>query len=325
MWLWLTNMFSNPRRAVTTIVVVAVLLLALALSPATMGALAEILGLSGLLLIFRVPLRIVLPLCGGAILIAGAVSLVTEVLTMGVLPLIGAGIVVAGTVAVWMRTFRAPPRSRGAHWATLRDLRRAGFLGDHGCPLGSVDGHPVRLPMEREREGMLTMAATGSGKSTVVGIPAIMAQAKHPSRPSMVIVDPKGGELTRQTMSSLARTHRVLLWDPGAPSDCSVGFDPLASLPAPSDDAFVGEAKEVARSFFTATRGGDETSDRFWVNQAQALMEAIVLAFVVSRPKGTFVELADWTRQLKIEAFRGILAHSPHPSVRGYGGNARMR
>lgn len=320
MWLWVTNMLSNPgrslRQLLVTIAVLAVLLVALAFAgPATLGSLATLLGLSGLLLMFRVPVRIILPLMLATILIAGAASLVSEVLALGMLPLIGAGAVVAGTFTVWMRTFRAAPRSRGARWATVRDLRRAGFLGEHGWTLGIVDGRPVRLPMDREREGLLVTAATGSGKSSRLAIPAILAEAARPDLRSLLIVDPKD-ELARLTMATLARTHRVLLWDPSDPDACTVGFDPLATLPDPSDEGFVGEVKQLAQSWFEATRGGNETSDRFWVNQPRALMEALFLGFVMTHPKGTFVELADWTRRLKIEGFQDILDHTPHPAVR---------
>jgi type IV secretory pathway TraG/TraD family ATPase VirD4 len=315
-WTFLSNALSSPKRALATLAVVLVLLIALVCSPATMYSLAIILGLFALPCMFRETRRFVLPLCCGAFLIAGGISLVSEIAALGLLPLAAAGIVVAGTVAVWTRTFRAAPASRGARWATLRDLRRGGFLQEHGWPLGSVEGHTVRLPMEREREGILVTAATGSGKTSCLVIPALEEEARRPDPRSLVILDPKAAELSRISMSMLARTHRVLLFDPSDPDACTVGLDPLATLPAPSDDRFVGETTALAGAWFWATRHGTHSSDPFWVTMPLALMESLFIAFVVIHPNGTFVELADWIRRLNITTFQDVLDHTPSPAIR---------
>src|SRR5207245_2386549 len=83
---------------------------------------------------------------------------------------------------------------------------------------------------------------------------------------------------------------------------------PLATLPSPDDEAFVGQVKELAQSFFWATRGGEQVSDAFWVTMPKAMMEALFLAFMATHPKGTFVELATWARLLKIEELQNLLA-----------------
>src|SRR5207244_2029269 len=101
-----------------------------------------------------------------------------------------------------------PPRSRGARFATLGELRHAGFLGPHGWRLGTSAGHAVRLPDKRQREGVLVTAPTGAGKSSIVVIPALTEEASRPVelRRSIVVVDPKD-ELCRTTMPTLATTH----------------------------------------------------------------------------------------------------------------------
>lgn len=339
MWILLMNLLSNPTRGLRTwivgIAMAVVLLAALVLAgPAALQTLAVVIGIFAVLVFIGMPLRMFIPLVGIAVLIAGAVSLVGEVLASGALPLLVAVGVVGGTLGVWMRAgapglgsegsvwaamarhvFRGPPPSRGAHWATLRELRQAGFLGEHGWPLGSVDGHTVRLPMHLEREGILTVAAPGSGKTTTGPIPALIDEASRLDRRHVVILDPND-ELYRKIFATLSRTHRAVLWDPSNPQACTVGFDPLATLPDPTDESFVGECKQLAQAWFWSTRGGEETTDRFWINEPLALMESLFLAFVASRPRGTFVELADWARSLKIGTFQDILDRTPHPAVR---------
>ncbi len=315
MWMFLSNLINSPRRALITAAVVVILLIALVFSPATMYSLAMILGPLALFCFWKETRRFVLPLMCGATLIAGAVSLVTEVSAIGALPLIGIGAVLAGTFSVWRRMFRAVPPPRGARWATLGDLRRNGFLSDYGWSLGEVNRRVVRLPMALERENILVTAATGSGKTSSLVIPALISEAERPDLRSEIIVDPKN-ELWRLSAHLLAKTHRVQLFDPTDPDASTIGLDPLATLPAPSDDRFVAEVKALANNWFWVTRGGDQTSDRFWVNMPKAIMESLFLAFVVTHPQGTFIELADWVRRLTIAEFQDILDHTTHPAVR---------
>ncbi len=338
MWM-LFNMLTNPLRSVRVwvigLAVALVLLLALAnAGPETQGTLGEILGGAVVLVLIRVPMRLVLTLMFVAVVIVSAVSLIREVLASGYVPF-AVGVMVLGSVLyAWLRAgmpglhalslgdaarhaFHGPPRSRGARWATLRELRRAGFLGPHGYPLGSIEGHTIRLPANRQREGILVTAPTGAGKSSVLVIPALMEEASRPveQRSSIVALDPKN-EVCRTTMPTLATTHRVLVWDPSDPEASNIGLDPLATLPASTDERWVGECKQLAQAWFWSTRGGEQVTDPFWVNLPKALMESMFLAFVASNPKGTFVELANWARSLKIEEFQNLLDRSVNPSVR---------
>ena len=220
-----------------------------------------------------------------------------------------------------MGLFARAPRARGSRWATVPELRAAGFLGPYGWPLGSIGHHLLRVPEATERESILVCAAPGSGKSAGPAIGAILSEADRPlaARRTVVIVDRKD-ELTRKTLPTLAKTHQCLIWDPSNPEACTVGWDPLISgLPDPGDERYVGEVKTLARAFCEATLGGSESSGaeaRFWINQARSLTEALFLAFVVMRPRGTLVELADWIGALSIEAFQEVLDTNPHPAVR---------
>jgi len=324
MWMFM-DFLAHPFRSLRTWVVVGAVVIVLLLALANAGSvtltrLGTVIGIMVMAGIFvRIPMRLVMRGIVAAIVIAAVISLVREVMASGVVPLIVGGVIVVVAVGALGRSgvLHRAPRSRGAHWASLAELRRAGFLGPHGYPLGVVESHVVRLPPDREREGVLVTAATGAGKTSIVVIPALIEETTLPAgdRRSQIILDPKD-EVTQDTMPTLAKTHRVLLLDPSRPDECTVGLDPLASLPGPNDEGFVGAVKQLAQSWFWMTRNGQQTTDPFWINMPRALMEALFLAFVVRFPKGTFVELADWTRTLTVEKFQTVLDSTPHQSVR---------
>src|SRR5438309_491172 len=136
MWM-LFNLLTNPVRSVRMWViglgVGLVLLLALAnAGPDTQGTLGEILGAAVVLLVIRVPMRLVLTLMFAAVVIVSAVSLVREGLASGYVPAAITVLVLASVVTIGVRAgglqgalwsdlvrqaFRGPPRSRGAHFA----------------------------------------------------------------------------------------------------------------------------------------------------------------------------------------------------------------
>jgi type IV secretory pathway TraG/TraD family ATPase VirD4 len=318
------ELVAHPGRAV--LMALGAIAGALGLGMATAHAsqagveLAGVLAVAAGLLAIRVRKQVVLGLTVAAVVAVGVVSVVPGVIAAGPLPV---AVLVLGVVWV-ARTWSAipglqtAPSSRGARWATVRELREAGFLTPHGWPLGSIGSHTLRFPALRERESIIVAAAPGSGKSAGLAMTAIISEAQRPAaaRRTVVIVDPKD-ELTRDTLPTLAVTHATLIWDPSNPSACTVGFDPLATLPKPTDESFVAEVKEIARSWFEATRGasGHSNEQPFFVNQPRSLMEALFLAFVVTHPQGTFVELADWNSALTIEAFQDLLDQSAHPAV----------
>jgi type IV secretory pathway TraG/TraD family ATPase VirD4 len=283
--------------------------------------LAAVVAVAAGLLAIRVPRQVVLGLTVAAVVAVGVVSVVPGVIAAGPLPV---GILILGVAwLVWawsgLGLLQLPPSSRGARFATVRELREAGFLTPHGWTVGSIGRHTLRFPELREREGIIVSAGVGSGKTAGPAMTAILSEAERPAaaRRTVVIADPKDGELTRQTLPTLARTHSTLIWDPSNPDSCTVFFDPLRALPEPSDESFVGEVKEIARAWFEATRGatGHTTEPPFFINQPRSLMEALFLAFVVTHPQGTFVELADWNSALTIEAFQDLLDQSAHPAV----------
>ena len=318
------EILAHPGRAVLMALgaIAGVVGLGMAIAHASQAGveLAGVLAVAAGLLAIRVRKRVVLGLTVAAVVAVGVVSVVPGVIAAGPLPV---AVVILGLVWVawtWsaipgLQTAASP---RSARFATVRQLREAGFLTPHGWPLGSIGRHTLRFPALRERESIIVAAAPGSGKSAGLALPAIISEAQRPAskRRTLVIVDPKD-ELTRGTLPTLAVTHATLIWDPSNPSSCTVGWDPLATLPKPTDESFVAEVKEIARSWFEATRGtgGQSNEQPFFVNQPRSLMEALFLAFVVTHPQGTFVELADWNSALSIEAFQDLLDQSSHPAV----------
>lgn len=258
-----------------------------------------------------------------------AVASVVPHAYIGAVPLVILGLVAVVPVLRVGRLVRAlyrpRPRSRGARWATMRDLRRAGFLAAHGWPVGGVGREVVRLPDERQSEGVLLVAPPGSGKSSGLAIPTILSEADRAvdDRRSLVVGDPKD-ELTRITMATLMRTHHALVWDPGDAAECTVTFDPLAMLPAPTSASYLPEVHSLADGFFWASRHGEHSSDPFFITQPMSMLRAVVLTFLSYHPQGSFVEMGDWLRSLtSFEQFVDAVEGSVSPAARSFAGTLR--
>jgi len=229
------------------------------------------------------------------------------------------------------------PRARGARWATWQELQREGFLAPHGWPLGSRPtfwGRQVlRLPERREREGCLIVAQTGTGKTAGMVVPALLAEARRSTseRRSLIVVDPKD-ELASLTRPALAATHRVLVWDPTNPAECTVRYDPLALLPSPAAPGFIDEVRHVSDSWCDTTREGDFSTDPIWQTMARHYMRAVLLTYLDAHPSGaSFVDLGDWVRRLAYEDLLTCVEHarSQHvtafaQTMRSVGLNERM-
>lgn len=94
---------------------------------------------------------------------------------------------------LWKLAFRKRPKTHGdAHWATKREIKKAGLFNDHGMIIGQHKGKLLRLPKPAH---VLNYGRTGSGKTRAFMVPNLRALTQH----NMLVVDPKGGELVRLT------------------------------------------------------------------------------------------------------------------------------
>ncbi|MBO1326362.1 conjugal transfer protein TraG [Acetobacter sp. TBRC 12305] len=135
-----------------------------------------------------------------------------------------AGVVLAVIVAFALSIWRARARRRAetygsARWATSRDIRTAGLLGESGVVLGKYRRAYLR---HDGPEHVLCFAPTRSGKGVGLVIPTLLTWSG-----SAIIHDIKG-ENWQLTAGFRATFGRVLLFDPTNPA--SAAYNPLLEV-----------------------------------------------------------------------------------------------
>ncbi|MFW7270048.1 conjugal transfer protein TraG [Gluconacetobacter sp. Hr-1-5] len=135
-----------------------------------------------------------------------------------------AGVVLAVAVAFALSIWRARARRRvetygSARWATPRDIRAAGLLGESGVVLGKYRRAYLR---HDGPEHVLCFAPTRSGKGVGLVIPTLLTWSG-----SAIIHDIKG-ENWQLTAGFRATFGRVLLFDPTNPA--SAAYNPLLEV-----------------------------------------------------------------------------------------------
>ncbi len=174
-----------------------------------------------------------------------------------------------------------------ARWSGPGELGAAGWLDPAGWPLGPLGGAgPMTyLPPLVQRENVMALAPPGSGKTRGVLVPALLSETRQPpaSRRSLVVVDPEG-ELYRLTGRQLARTHKIVVWNPAKPSMCNAAFDPLAYIPAWNRPGYVDGCEHAAMVWLSATGeaaegGGRRTADPYWEKMPANALKALLLAW----------------------------------------------
>ncbi|MBV1829077.1 conjugal transfer protein TraG [Komagataeibacter sp. AV436] len=135
-----------------------------------------------------------------------------------------AGVVLAVTVAFALSIWRARARRRvetygSARWATARDIRAAGLLGESGVVLGKYRRAYLR---HDGPEHVLCFAPTRSGKGVGLVIPTLLTW------PGSAIIHDIKGENWELTAGFRATFGRVLLFDPTNPA--SAAYNPLLEV-----------------------------------------------------------------------------------------------
>ncbi|MGH2409437.1 MAG: type IV secretory system conjugative DNA transfer family protein, partial [Chloroflexota bacterium] len=152
-----------------------------------------------------------------------------------------------------------------ARLATARELRALKpRRHTAGLRLGQVGRQPVALPEAEVYEHVLVCGPPGSGKSSGLILPNILAER---GARSLVIVDPKSDllALSRDAVSRHSEVWVVNFLDP----DHSHGYNPLALV----SDYLSAEA--FADCWITNT--GRSAKEPFWDNAAKQLIVAAVL------------------------------------------------
>ena len=191
-----------------------------------------------------------------------------------------------------------------ARWAALRDLRRAGLLGDDGLVLGRWPGK-VASPLLRVKTDrhLLTVAPTRSGKGVGTVIPNLLT---YPG--SALVVDPKGENARATALRRAAMGQEVHVLDgwgvSGLPTSA---FNPLDMLDPTSPD-LLDETTLIATTLVQG-KGGSEI-DRYFDTEATALIAGFLLYIMVCEPPGlrTLLRLRRLLT-LDPDALAALLAH----------------
>jgi type IV secretion system protein VirD4 len=187
----------------------------------------------------------------------------------------------------------------------LRPRRR-----EAGLRLGRVGRQPVALPEAEVYEHVLVCGPPGSGKSSGLIIPNILAER---GTRSLVVVDPKS-ELLSITRGAVERHSEVWVVNFLDPQH-SHGYNPLAMV-----DSYLA-AESFAECWVSNT--GRSSRDPFWDNAAKQIIVAAVLHLRAehSGPPPTLADLAAFFTKNDAETLTAILGASKSEHARDCAGS----
>jgi type IV secretion system protein VirD4 len=202
---------------------------------------------------------------------------------------------------------RKPP-SRGARWATRRDLRAV--LLDHDVPhpgrlaLGTVPGflHPTVVAAERA-QSVVVVGPTQSGKTTALAVPAILAWE------GPVVAASVKSDLLRDTQKQRNERGRVWCIDPTG----SVGARPSTWSPLTHCADWVGANRMAADLAETAKSDGTTADGEFWYATAAKLLAPLFLA--AARDRRSMADVVRWVDTQEASEVSSILEQAGVPEA----------
>lgn len=185
------------------------------------------------------------------------------------------------TLGMWagstIRMLATKPTTFGsAEWATLPYLRDHNLVGTSGLRLGQFitadEIEPLHYDSDRH---LLTIAPTRSGKGTTAIVPNLLSY-----RGSVMVIDPKGENALITADQRMAMGQEVYIVDPWniASNGMSARFNPLEWLVA-GDIDITENAMLLADALIVPEGDGD----KFWIEEAKALLQGIIL-YVATSP-----------------------------------------
>ena len=185
---------------------------------------------------------------------------------------------------------KKPTTFGSAEWATQEEIEQKGLLKDGGFRLGNITGE--KEVYETKREGdipqkrtvlenyglnysgdrhLLTVAPTRSGKGTSAIIPNLLTYTG-----SAFVIDPKGENALITAKRREELKQEVYVLDPWGIAEGSgyetARFNPLDWL-NPDDPDMAENAMILADSIIVH----DGNSDKFWAEEAKALLQGFIL------------------------------------------------
>lgn len=171
------------------------------------------------------------------------------------------------------RGFLQKPTTFGsAEWATGEYLLANNLVGEEGIALGrfTIDGKRRTVRYAGDRH-LLTIAPTRAGKGTTAIIPNLLTY-----RGSAMVIDPKGENATITAAARRAMGQEIFVVDPWtiAPAACDAParFNPLDWLEMGDIDM-----TENAMLLADALAVPSDKGERFWTEEAKALLQGLIL------------------------------------------------
>ena len=191
-----------------------------------------------------------------------------------------ASIVAAIAMSVWRaREARAATTYGSARFATEREVRAAGMLGDDGAILGQLGGRYLR---HDGPEHILCFAPTRSGKGVGLVVPTLLTW------PGSAIVHDIKGENWTLTAGWRARFGRVLRFDPTSLS--SDAYNPL--LEVRRGDCEVRDVQNIA-DILVDPEGALEKRNH-WEKTSHSLLVGAILHVLYAEPDKTLAGVANF-------------------------------
>ena len=211
-----------------------------------------------------------------------------------------AAVVVAIGMSVWRaREAKHADTFGSARWATSKEVRRAGLLGDDGTVLGRLGSHYIR---HDGPEHVLCFAPTRSGKGVGLVIPTLLTWA------GSVIVHDIKGENHGLTAGWRARFSRILRFDPtDADSDA---YNPLLEVRRGPFE--VRDVQNVA-DILVDPEGALEKRNH-WEKTSHALLVGAILHVLYAEADKTLAGVANFLSDPKrpIETTLRAMMTTPH-------------
>lgn len=171
---------------------------------------------------------------------------------------------------------KKPTTFGSAEWATLPYLLEEGLVGEEGVRLGRFEAANDDVPLHYMGDRhLLTIAPTRTGKGTTAIIPNLLTY-----QGSVLVIDPKGENAMITAARRAAMGQKVHVVDPWnvVGGERVARFNPLDWL-ALGDIDLTENAMLLADALIVPEGEGD----KFWVEEAKALLQGLIL-YVATDP-----------------------------------------
>jgi len=211
-----------------------------------------------------------------------------------------AAMIVAIGMSVWRaRELKTAETYGSARWASLKEVRSAGLIGEDGVVLGKYHDHYLR---HDGPEHVLCFAPTRSGKGVGLVVPSLLTW------PGSAIVHDIKGENWTLTAGFRARFGRALLFDPT--NARSAAYNPLLEVRRGAWE--VRDVQNVA-DVLVDPEGSLERRNH-WEKTSHALLVGAILHVLYAEPDKTLAGVAAFLSDPKrsIEATLAAMMSTRH-------------